>query len=240
MEKTKTLYQLDTPFSKIEWPKISQEDQDSILELLCLVLSPVGQHRQAHSIPSKGKRSKRKRKHDQDAALETDSAVPPPPPAPDVASCVDVGLSTITRTLQLHGSALPASESKTTQKAPGPPEYAVIFVTRSGPPSALISHLPQMIAATSKCLQLAEPIRLVGFSKACEDRLGACLGIPRFTSVALRADYPPQAKALVEFVRRTVPPVHSVWLDEAARVKFFETKINAIETSIGPKRVKKS
>ncbi|KAF3770104.1 hypothetical protein M406DRAFT_34447 [Cryphonectria parasitica EP155] len=236
MEKTKTVYQLETPFSKAEWPKITQEDQDSILDLLCDVLSPISHHRQAYKTASKGKRNKRKRKRDQESEPPVERAVPP---SPAIATFVEVGLSTITRNLQLLNCSPtgsdPQAQTPSTQISP----YAVIFIARSGPPSAFFSHLPQMVATASKFHQLSEPVRLVGFSKACEERLSACMGIPRVTSVALRSNDTTQARALVDFVRKTVPPVVAPWLEEAGRGKFLETKINALEAPVGQKRLKK-
>lgn len=97
-----------------------------------------------------------------------------------------------------------------------------------------------MIAVASKYQQLEESIRLVGLSKSCEDKLGACLGIPRVSSLALRVDSTAQSKALIDFVRKRVPPVEAPWLEETAAVKFHETKINTLQVPIGNKRQKKA
>ncbi|KAJ4424328.1 RNase P and RNase MRP subunit [Gnomoniopsis sp. IMI 355080] len=241
MEKTKSVYQLDTPFSSIEWPRISQEDQESILDLLCNLLSPIGQHRKAYIKVSKGKRSKRaaKRKRGQDEDPQEEVSVPP---TPAIASSVHVGLSNITRNLQLC-AAIPIAAADTEAKEDGDTTlakpYSIIFVSRSGPPSAFFSHLPQMIAIASKSQQLAEPIRLVGFSKDSEERLSACLGIPRVTSVALRADDTAQLKAVADFVRERVPAIEAPWLEETAKGAYHETKINTMQVPIGKKRQKK-
>lgn len=165
----------------------------------------------------------------------------PPPPA--VAGFVDVGLSNITRHLQLNASTPTLDAESMENHGTTNPEpqvsYSVIFVSRSGPPSALFSHLPQMVAVASKSQQLAEPIRLVGFSKACEERLSACMGIPRVTSVGLRAGEMAQLKAVVDFVRERLPAVDLPWLEQAATGSYRKTKINAIQAPIGEKRQKK-
>ncbi|KAI5811244.1 hypothetical protein DFH27DRAFT_605350 [Peziza echinospora] len=60
--KPRTVYALDNPFCQVQWPTIdSKEDQDLVLELLCALLSPIGDHRRLHRdhTASKGKRSKR-------------------------------------------------------------------------------------------------------------------------------------------------------------------------------------
>ncbi|KUI62722.1 hypothetical protein VP1G_09843 [Cytospora mali] len=234
MEKTKLLHQLDTPFSSVQWPKIPQEDQDEILDLLC------NQYRKSYIQPSKGKRSKtRKRKRNQSDEPQTQQAVPPPP---IVAASVDVGLSNITRNLESHAAASSKAEhdivgDRRDSTRTGP--YSVIFVARSGPPSAFFSHFPQMVAVASKSQQVEEPVRLVGFSRSCGDKLGACLGIPRVSSLGLRMDNTAQSKALVDFVRKRVPPIEAPWLEENAGVKFHETKINTLQVPIGKKRQKR-
>ncbi|ROW12761.1 hypothetical protein VMCG_00271 [Cytospora schulzeri] len=242
MEKTKLLHQLDTPFSSVQWPKISQEDQDEILDLLCNLLSPISQYRKTYIQPSKGKRSKaRKRKRNQGDEPQADLAVPPPP---IVAGSVDVGLSNITRNLESSAAASSTTKDdgkledlKVSTKS-GP--YSVVFVARSGRPSPFFTHFPQMVAVASKSQKLEEPIRLVGLSKSCEDRLGACLGIPRVSSLGIRMDNTAQSKALIDFVRKRVPPVEAPWLEETAEVKFHETKINTIQAPVGNKRQKKA
>lgn len=204
------------------------------------LLSPIGHHRKAYIQPSKGKRSKvKKRKRNQAGETQPERLVPPPPA---VASFIDVGLSNITRKLQ--PGAIPCNSEAESEDdnnpAVQPSPYSVIFVARSGSPSAFFSHLPQMVAVASKQSQQGkEPTRLVGFSKACEERLSACLGVPRVTSVALRADDTVQSKALVDFVRARVPAVEVPWLDEIAKGKYHNTKINTIQAPIGKKRQKR-
>lgn len=96
-----------------------------------------------------------------------------------------------------------------------------------------------MIATASKAQQLAEPTRLVGFSRDSEERLSACLGIPRVTSVALCKEDIAQLKAVVEFVQEKVPAIEAPWLEEIAKGVYHETKINTIQAPIGKKRQKK-
>lgn len=97
-----------------------------------------------------------------------------------------------------------------------------------------------MVAVASKSQQLSEPIRLVGFSKACEERLSACMGIPRVTSVALRANDLAQSKALVSFVRDRVPVIEVPWLEQVGKGEYHETKINTIQAPVGQKRQRKA
>lgn len=201
------------------------------------ILSPIGQHREAHIKPSKGKRrAAQKRKRDQaegDAKKENDVVLPPPPA---VAACVDVGLSQITKTLQSRAEPDHLADAQETTKSID--TYTLVFVVRSGPPSAFFDHLPQMVAVASKAWALSEPVRLVGFSKSCGDRLSACLGIPRVTSLAIRRHDTAQLKALVDFVQARVPPVCAPWLEEAGLGEFRPSKINTLQAHIGKKRQK--
>lgn len=97
-----------------------------------------------------------------------------------------------------------------------------------------------MVAVASKSQQLSEPIRLVGFSKACEDKLSTYLGIPRVTSIAIRGNDMAQSKALVDFVRKRVPVIEAPWLEQVGKGEYHETKINTIQAPIGQKRQRKA
>jgi ribonuclease P/MRP protein subunit POP3 len=117
--------------------------------------------------------------------------------------------------------------------------YSVVFVARSGQSSAFNCHFPQMVATAAQSQPADRTVRLVGFSKACEDRLSAALGIPRVSSIGLREDAP-QVKGLVDFVRQHVAPVDVSWLREAQSAKFLATKIDAVATKVGAKKLRVS
>ncbi|KAK3375131.1 hypothetical protein B0H63DRAFT_481921 [Podospora didyma] len=235
MERKKIVHRLDTPYSTVEWPQIGQEDQDAILELLCRLLAPLGMHRKSYITPSKGRR-RRPRKP---AASDDPEATSPVPPAPELAAYVDVGLSNISRQLQDMSAAPDHSATPKSKNKVGQAPYSVVFVARSGQSSAFNCHFPQMAALVSKSQPTEEALRLVGFSRSCEDRLSAALGIPRVSSIAIRDDAP-QAKGLVGFVRDHVAPIKVGWLQEARSGGILETKIEAVQTMVGSKRPKTS
>ncbi|KAK3899822.1 hypothetical protein C8A05DRAFT_46216 [Staphylotrichum tortipilum] len=248
MDRKRIVHTLDTPYSAAEWPQISQDDQDAILELLCQLLAPLGAHRRAFTTPSKGKR-KRSKVAGNSETPATAMSTGPTPPVPELAGYIDVGLSKISRSLQdmpSQGTLAPALKeaasftlAEPTSAVDGRP-YAVVFVARAGQSSAFHSHFPQMVALAARSQPPDEAVRLVGLSKACEDRLSAALGIPRASSIALRGGAP-QAKGLVDFVRTHVAPIDVAWLQEArAGAQFLETKIAAVPTKIGVKKVKSS
>jgi ribonuclease P/MRP protein subunit POP3 len=80
-----------------------------------------------------------------------------------------------------------------------------------------------MVALASESQPSETTIRLVGFSKPCEERLAASLGIPR-----------------VDFVRKHVAPIDVAWLKEAQSADYLETKIDAVQTKVGSKKPKLS
>ena len=92
-----------------------------------------------------------------------------------------------------------------------------------------------MVAVASRAHPERTPVRLVGLSKACEERLAQSLGIPRVSCIGLRADAP-NSKPLVDFTRERVPVCEIPWLEEARQPEYRAVKINAIETTVGAKK----
>jgi ribonuclease P/MRP protein subunit POP3 len=186
--------------------------------------------------PSKGKRARKRKRltHGLDPAASNTQAIPP---VPEISKSVDVGLSHITRNLE---GSIKSMSSETEHKEPDNQsrQYTMIFVTRGDQSQAFNGHFPRMVAAASRCRSPAEKIRLVGFSKSCSEKLNLSLGIARTSSVALLGDAP-GSRALFDKVRQVVPPIEAPWLEEARKEPYHGTRINAMETAIGVKRVKK-
>lgn len=194
------------------------------------LLNPIGQHQQTHIKPSQGKRAA---KREQKAIKASVSIVKPPvPPLPVISSSVDVGFNSITRKLESWSSSHGNQRTETST-----PIYSMIFVARGNQASAFNCHFPQMVGVASNTLSPENKIRLVGFSKPCSDRLSGALGLPRVSSVAIIQDAP-GAEALQELVRKTVGPVDMKWMDDSKNERFLPTKIKAVETTVGSKRVK--
>ncbi|KAI0969305.1 hypothetical protein F4678DRAFT_473929 [Xylaria arbuscula] len=230
--KRKIVFQLDTPYSAVPWPCVLPNNQNTILELLCNLLSPLGHYRAQHTQASKGSRAK-KRKRMEKSSPET---APPVPPIPDLQSYVDIGLSCVSRCLQNSASERfeigSSRDGQRREETPPGRFYSVIFVTRSGQPNALSSHLPQMVAVAAKSHPSQPPTRLVELPRACEGRLCESLGIPRVSCVAICAGAP-NSNALVDFAREHVATIKVPWFNEAADGDYRATKINSIETVIG-------
>ncbi|KAL6901767.1 hypothetical protein GGI43DRAFT_403858 [Trichoderma evansii] len=229
--KKRLVHHLDTPFSTSSWPEISIDNQDSILELLCSLLSPIGQDRRTHVKPSKGKRAaKREKKMAMKLDGAEDSARLPTPRSLALSGSVDVGFNSITQNLGIL--------SKPSEKGnPSPKDYSMVFVARGSQSPAFNHHFPQMVAAASRNMPEKEKIRLVGFSKPCSEKIGSTLGIPRVSSIAI-SRHAPGAEALLAVVENLVAPVNSPWINEVPSTEYKTTQIGTIETTIGTKRVK--
>ncbi|KAM4055302.1 RNase p and RNase mrp subunit [Hirsutella rhossiliensis] len=228
--RRKLVHHLDTPFSTISWPEISPDDQDTILELLCNLLSPLGQHRRAHIKRSKGKRAARRGARPGPGPEDRSLPSAPAPPKPELSAKVDVGFNSITRGLE------ELSQSTGSRDSPCQ-SYSMVFVARGNQSSAFNCHFPKMIGAASKDSPQADKTRLVGFSKPCSDRLSSVLGVARVSSVAVARDAP-GAGALWEFVQKTVAPVSMSWLQDMGCTEYREAKINSVETLVGAKKAK--
>ncbi|KAG5920328.1 hypothetical protein E4U61_007981 [Claviceps capensis] len=233
--RKRLVHHLDTPFSTVAWPEVSVDDQDTILELLCNLLSPIGQHRRTHLKASQGKReAKRKRKAS--AKLVTpEVGVTRPKPKPELVDYVDVGFNAITRGLESMSSSTQAIHAGQSSEN----FYKMIFVSRGTQSAAFNCHFPKLVGVASRMCASTEDIRLIGFSKSCSDRLAENLGIARVSSLAIKKDAP-GAQALWTFVSGHVASVDIAWLDNTKSIQYKPTQIAAVETKIGPKKVKTS
>ncbi|PBP26637.1 hypothetical protein BUE80_DR002403 [Diplocarpon rosae] len=253
--KPKTIYQLDSPFTNISWPEILDTHQDTILNLLCNILAPIGQHRRNHVTASKGKRSQKRKRAEEEQNVGNLEA-PQAPAQPEISRFVVIGLNSITRDLEslsrksksqeehskedasskagftldvdvaTDAAAATSSPSATT---PFFQHFSTIFVPRSSQPPILHAHLPQLVATASRAHPCLPATRLVQLPKNCDARLCRALGIPRVSFIGL-LDGAPHADVLVELIRNEVPEVNIPWLQEVQNVKYLPVKINAVET----------
>lgn len=118
--KTKTVFRVDTPYSSSEWPPMTLEDQDVVLDLLCSLLHPIGSYRRNFASSSKGKRRAKALKagrkeggslpepeNPQDVSMVEPAARPQPP---DLSRFLTVGFNSTVRYLEnLSHRASPAS-----------------------------------------------------------------------------------------------------------------------------------
>lgn len=150
-------------------------------------------------------------------------------------SYVDAGFNCITKSLQAQSQ--PSSDPETKSDTCRP--YSTLFVARGDQSSAFNSHFPQMVGAATRSMPDADKTRLVGFSRACSEKLSMALGIPRVSAIALVADAPGSA-ALQDVVRRTVPVISIPWLPTHGTEAYQPTKITSVETTVGTKKSRSS
>ncbi|KAF7893703.1 uncharacterized protein EAF02_001241 [Botrytis sinoallii] len=247
--KTKTIYELDTPFTSANWPQVSFKDQETIVELLCGLLSPIGAYRSNHITPSKGKRSKKRKRRDLKSENERPSDIPS---SPEISSYIITGLNSIHRMLEESSKrGLETKESlntgpetrpqsndvdSSTQSSPHA-HFSAIFVARSNQHPIFNSHLPQLLNTASKAYPAKPPTRLVQLPKGSETRIAIALGLPRVSFLGILDDAP-NSKALVDLIRDCVGEIEIPWLNEAKKAEFLETKINSIQTTIGAVKAK--
>ncbi|RDW59731.1 hypothetical protein BP6252_12818 [Coleophoma cylindrospora] len=254
--KPKTIFQLDTPFTTVQWPTISEENQVTILDLLCSLLAPIGKHRSLYVTPSKGTRSKKRKRRE---AVQTSEIQPSQaectPPTPEISSSVMVGLNSITRSLEslsrmsknrdvaqtpvanLQDEVMEdrKADVEVTLEAAVAPEttsrhFAAVFVSRSSQPAILNAHLPQLIATASLAHPDRPPTKLVPLSRSAESQLCTALGLPRVSFVGLLDDAP-YSKALLDLIRDNVSDIEVPWLKEAQMQQYRSLKVNAVQTT---------
>ncbi|CZR61660.1 uncharacterized protein PAC_11557 [Phialocephala subalpina] len=255
--KPKTIYQLDTPFTQVEWPKISDTDQTHIFELLCSTLKPIGLYRTNHVTPSKGKRSqnskrqeaKAKASSNPDVSMQGSSSAPPPPP--EIQKHVVVGLNSILRHLQsLSSKSKPGQELRdsgvevkeggddTEGKIEGGVQeghFATIFALPSSPPNILTHQLPILIHTASLSSPSLSPTRLIPLSIPQASQLATTLSMARVSHIGI-LDSAPGTEWLLKLMRETVPEIEVKWLDDMKKGVYLSVKINAVETFIGVSR----
>ncbi|KAG6052603.1 hypothetical protein E4U17_005629 [Claviceps sp. LM77 group G4] len=229
--RKRLVHHLDTPFSTVAWPEVSVDDQDTILELLCNLLSPIGQHRRTHLKASQGKREAKRKASAKLVAPEVGVTKP----KPELVDYVDVGFNAITRGLESMSSGTQAIHAGQSSEN----SYKMIFVSRGTQSAAFNCHFPKLVGVASRMCASTEDIKLIGFSKSCSERLAENLGIARVSCLAIKKDAP-GAQALWTFVSGHVASVDIAWLDNTRSIQYKPTQIAAVETKIGPKKVKTS
>jgi ribonuclease P/MRP protein subunit POP3 len=117
--------------------------------------------------------------------------------------------------------------------------YAMVFVARGDQTSTFNCHFPKMVAASCAKSQVDDRTRLVGFSKPSSERLSRCLNVARVSSVAVRRDAPGTGP-LWDFVKQRVKPIEALWLGAETSGSYKGAKINSMETTVGPKKIRLS
>ncbi|ORY15158.1 hypothetical protein BCR34DRAFT_612328 [Clohesyomyces aquaticus] len=250
-KSSKPVFKTDIPFTETTWPHISPEDQNVIIDLLCTIFTPIGDHRRTHRPPSKGKKSNKRKR-----AASNEEPIPPPPP---VSNHILIGMNTVTR----HLSALAATSCPSTLLAsissppaakhqdglhdlnpphePPPPNHSheppptplsLLILPHPSPSSSLPhAHLPTLVhlaSLTHPSPKKSEPTRLVPLSSASEARLAAALHLPRVGAIGILESAVGEGvgvDALVGYVREKVGRVECKWIEEAVGAEWKGVRI---------------
>ncbi|CAO2651507.1 Nn.00g040770.m01.CDS01 [Neocucurbitaria sp. VM-36] len=242
----KPLYKTFSPFAGTNWPPIAQNDQDIILDLICNLIAPLGEHRKTHIHPSKGTKRKRKSKATEDDGTVVGDA---PLPPPEVGGHILIGLNSVTRHLEaLAARNAPSTtqsaalkrdekelearqEDRQSEKTAGDMRGLSMVITTHPEPSLspAHAHLPTLVHLSAPSspphISISTPqssnpaTRLIPLPTSTDSRLASKLHIPRVGALAIFEDAP-GAKALETFVRENIGLVECVWIDEAIKAEW--------------------
>uniref|UniRef100_A0A060T734 ARAD1B19932p n=1 Tax=Blastobotrys adeninivorans TaxID=409370 RepID=A0A060T734_BLAAD len=122
LEKRATVFRpvLDNPYTKVEWPSVS--DGEKLTELLCALLEPVGVYNEI------------KKKHNQDAKR------------PKVLESVTIGFNSTTKAVEDQVDISRKSDKELERQHD---DVSVVFVPRSDIAPVLSGHFPVLCAVAS-------------------------------------------------------------------------------------------
>ncbi|KAF1847396.1 uncharacterized protein K460DRAFT_402753 [Cucurbitaria berberidis CBS 394.84] len=236
-QSAKAMFKTSSPFTDTQWPQISQQDQDILLDLICNLITPLGDHRRNHIHPSKGKKRKRPCK----AAQNDTTMGEAPPPPPEIGKHMLIGLNSVTRHLEALAArngpstspfaTLKSDEKETGAKKAGRQDVesgedsrplSMVILTHPKPSlSPAHAHLPTLVhlstlSPPSTPQSPTATTRLIPLATSTDGRLASKLHIPRVGALGIFQDAP-GAKALEDFVRENIGLTECVWIDEAMK-----------------------
>lgn len=208
--------------------QIPSDPIDSFADIEISLLSPIGNHRKLHVVPSKGNQSKkRKRSCAQDEEDEAKKRPIKVIDGPPLQKSLTIGLNATTRHLESQVHNIKANENEANEKSTQDlPPMQVVFLLK-GRNDVIYTHLPLLVQAASLANPVSSPCLLVPLASVYEKDLASALGIPRAGVVGL-VEGAPGFGALLELVRSKVAPADVPWLREAVEAKYLGTKIEQI------------
>ncbi|KAH6877937.1 hypothetical protein BKA58DRAFT_85756 [Alternaria rosae] len=229
----KPVFKTSSPFSETQWPEITREDEEVILELLSNLITPLGDHRRTHIHPSKGKKRKRNTKTNEDGPDMLGNT----PSSPEIGNHLVVGINHVTR----HLEALAAKNAPTTVPVAYPkstPEgtnentatadhsknslrpLSMVILTHPKPSlSPAHAHFPTLVHLSALSPSSASTIseaatRFIPLQTTADTRLASSLHVPRVGAMGIYAGAP-GAKTLELYVREHIGLTECKWVDEA-------------------------
>ena len=239
----KTTHSLASPFPEPSWyvllqfilnpktsrPQIQLDDQQTIQDLLCMLLAELGQHRRS-TVVSKGKRRKRENRKQENDEEATN------PSQPEIKSHVLIGFNAVQRHLEamiLEKAHVKADESQTSSKETSTDagddiegsatdnNLVALFVDRSSQPLIMTRHLPNMMAAA---VSKGSSLWLVTLPSGAGTRLGETVGIPRLGFCGLLAKAPGSIP-LLHYIKEHIQPVQPSMADVSLSAHFLPLKV---------------
>ncbi|KIX05756.1 uncharacterized protein Z518_03728 [Rhinocladiella mackenziei CBS 650.93] len=230
-KQKKTSHALSLPYPDPQWPAVSADREQAILQLLIPLLEPIGDFRRGHVPRSKGKGRARGGKKANTKAKDDST----PESMPEVYDHLTIGFnSTVRRLESLARSRKPPILSRTKdlpqQETPSV-NLSVVFVCRQSLPEIMSFSLPLLLATSApRC----ERARLVEISPPAEAKIAQTLEQPRVRVLGLEAGAS-GADALRRFLTDNIGVVDVPWLDPESPPAYFPVNIQTIETEAKPK-----
>ncbi|KAJ4355806.1 RNase P and RNase MRP subunit [Didymosphaeria variabile] len=231
---SKPIFRTARPYTETEWPALTSVQRRNIMDLLCSLLQPLGDHRRAHIRPSKG--TKRKREARKDAQSEQ-PANPPPPHPPEIQTHILIGLNSVIRHLESlaaqnapptapsHGEETLSPRVKASD-AGAPRPLALVLIPHNHPPASLPhANIPTLVHLSTMDSPPEKATRLLAVPPGCEPVIAEALHIPHVGALGI-LEGAPGADALVAYVRENVDVTRCRWIDEAMGPEWKGIKVD--------------
>ncbi|KIW96170.1 uncharacterized protein Z519_03237 [Cladophialophora bantiana CBS 173.52] len=219
---TTTVHALSLPYPEPQWPTISPDTEQALLQLLLRLLQPIGEFRRDQVARSKGKGRAGKVNKTQEDSL--------PEWMPDIYDHLTVGFnSTVRRLESLARGRKPQLLSQHTDAdllGHSRANLFVVFICRQNFPDVMTSSLPLLIATSAPKVARA---RLVEWSSQAEEKLAQALHQPRVGVLGIE-EGAPGTENLLRCVRETVDAVDVPWLDQTSTPIYQSVNIQTVES----------
>lgn len=197
---------LDNPYTKVEWPSVT--DGEKLTELLCALLEPVGVYNEI------------KKKHNQEAK------------GPKILESVTIGFNSTTKAVEDQVDISKKSDKELVRKGD---EVTVVFVPRSDMAPILSGHFPVLCAAASirapvKLIQLPKGSLSRITNAVGDDNCMGIVGLKMKEGTDIEG-----IKELSNLVDQ-VPPVNIPWLESIISTGFKKPNIKGLKTTAPMKK----
>lgn len=163
---------------------------------------------------------------------QTETIASPRPPAPRIADHVQIGLNSVTRSLE--GTATQCMPTPLADRlnhlqdstTPRPKTTLAVVIVSKNKTDLVYSHLPMLCATASANSTKETSIRLVSLDADAEARLAECTGLHRVGVIGVSAG-DAAVQPLIDYVRSHVEPMHLPWLVDVLQGRHQPLKIES-------------